>query len=224
MIAHDVLANLSLFRDTPPCVVSSLASRGVEVRFSAGSVVFLTGTEPRGWFVVIEGLVRVVRGGGTRQHVVHSEGAGGTLGEVPLFTNGTHPATGIAAEPTRCALFDRPALESAIAECPQIAFLLANRLALRVQRLVMRLDERSAKSVRTRLIEFILARADEAGRDTLSIGMTQQGLAEELGTVREVISREIRRLTRANLIVSLSGGRYRIVDTEALRRAATDAS
>ena len=42
--------------------------------------------------------------------------------------------------------------------------------------------------------------------------MTQQQLAEELGTVREVISRELRVLMRAGLMESIGGGRYRLLD------------
>ena len=52
--------------------------------------------------------------------------------------------------------------------------------------------------------------------------MTQQALAEELGTVREVVSRELRNLTRQKLIVPLGGGRYRLPDLEQLRSAVDD--
>lgn len=220
MIAPNVLAGLSLFHGTAPSVVATLAARAIEVRFAPGATIFLAGSNPRGWFVVVEGSVRVVRGGGDRQHVIHTEGPGGTLGEVPLFTGGTHPATAIAAEPTVCALFDRTSLEAAIAECPEIAFVMTRRLALRVQRLVERLDERSARSVRARLIDFLLARAAAGRGNTISLGMTQQALAEELGTVREVVVRELRRLRGEKLIVALSGGRYRIPDPAALGHAA----
>lgn len=221
MIPREALAKLSLFRDSAPCVVEVLSKRTVEVRFAPNEVIFLAGSKPRGWFIVVEGVVRVVRASGSRQHVIHTEGPGGTLGEVPLFTDGTHPATGIAAEPTRCALLDRASLESAVAECPDIALLITKRLAFRVQNLVARLDGRSAKSARVRLIEFLLERAQASDRDSFSIGMTQQDLAEELGTVREIVSREFRRLSREKLIASLSGGRYRLLDLGALRKAAT---
>jgi len=143
MVATELLSNLSLFRNESPKVIAALAKRGIDVRYPTNAVLFLTGDPARGWFIVAEGMVRVVRGSGTRQHVIHTEGPGGTLGEVPLFTQGTHPATGIAAEPTRCVLFDRSALEAAIAEAPSIAFLLAARLAFRAERLVERLHERS---------------------------------------------------------------------------------
>jgi CRP/FNR family transcriptional regulator len=219
MVGTELLSGLPLFHDASPQTVSALAKRGVEVRYPANAVLFLTGAPARGWFIVIEGKVRVVRGSGARQHVIHTEGPGGTLGEVPLFTHGTHPATGIAAEPTRCVLFDRNALEAAIAEAPGIAFLLASRLAHRAERLVERLHERSATNVQARVIEFLLGRQPSRGTDTISIGMTQQALAEDLGSVREVVARELRTLGKRGWIESLGGGRYRIKDVNALRNA-----
>jgi CRP-like cAMP-binding protein len=218
MISVERLASLPLFAAESRDVVSALARRGVEARFEPNAVMFLAGSEPRGWYVVLEGRVRVVRGSGSRQHVVHTEGKGGTLGEVPLFGGGTHPATGIAAEPTQCALFSRAALEAAIGEAPAIAFIIARRLASRVRQLVDRLDERSARSVQSRLIEFLLTRPT-TGSSSITLGMTQQALAEELGTVREVVSREIRVLTRHGWIEALGGGRYRLVAVDDLRAA-----
>src|SRR5690242_10167546 len=134
------LAGLPLFSGAPPALVEALARRGREVSFAPNEVLFLTGSEPRGWFVVLEGEVRVVRGSRGRQHVVHTERTGGTLAEVPLIEGGKHPATAIAATATRCALFTRDQLEAAIAEQPRIAFLIARRLATRVRLLVDRLD------------------------------------------------------------------------------------
>ncbi|MGH7617170.1 MAG: Crp/Fnr family transcriptional regulator [Gemmatimonadaceae bacterium] len=218
MIPLERLSRLSLFRDPAPAVVRALSKHGMIVTARTNEVLFLTNSESRGWWIVLEGKVRVVRGEGARQHVVHTEGPGGTLGEVPLITGGTHPATAIAAEPTSCALFSRAVLESAIGEAPAIAFIVAQRLAGRVRSLVDRLDERSARSVQSRLIEFLLARPAQRGA-SISVGMTQRELAEELGTVREVVSREMRHLVRRGWLQSLGGGRYRILDAGALNRA-----
>lgn len=222
MISVDRLASLPLFANEPREVVTALARRGVEARFAPNAVMFLAGSEPRGWYIVLEGKVRVVRGWGSRQHVVHTETRGGTLGEVPLFGGGTHPATGIAAEPTECALFSRASLEAAIGEAPAIAFIVARRLAARVRELVDRLDGRSARSVQARLIEFLLTRPTH-GAASITLGMTQQALAEELGTVREVVSREIRGLAQRGWIEALGGGRYRLLAIDELRAATAQA-
>jgi CRP/FNR family transcriptional regulator len=218
MIAADRLARLPLFRGESAAVVQALAKRASIVTAATNEVLFLTNSASRGWWIVLDGKVRVVRGDGARQHVVHTEGPGGTLGEVPLVSGGTHPATAIAAEPTSCAVFSRAALEAAIGEAPSIAFLVARRLSERVRLLVNRLDERSAHSVQSRLAEFLLSRPMH--RSSISLGMTQQALAEELGTVREVVSREIRSLVKRGSIQPIGRGRYRIVNVDSLRRSA----
>jgi CRP-like cAMP-binding protein len=217
MVTVEELSVLDPFLGVPRAIVTTLAARAAERRFATDAVVFRAGSEPRGWYVVLHGRVRVVRESGTRQHVVHTEGPGGTLGEVPLFAGGTHPATGIAAEPTRCALFSRASLAASMADDPAVAFILLRRLALRVRSLVDRLDERSARSVHARLVEFLLARPRTDQASVVSVGMTQQALAEELGTVRGVVSRELRLLCRAELIESLGGGRFRLLDIARLK-------
>lgn len=217
MIRADRLVQLELFRGVPADAVAALAAIANERRFTTGDVIFRTGEKPRGWYVVLEGRVRVVRRGRSRQHVVHTERAGGTLGEVPLFAGGAHPATGIASEPTTCGLFPRADLERVIATQPSIAIVLLARLARRVAALVERLDERSARSVQARLAEFLLARPATARGNTISIGMTQQELAEELGTVREVVSRELLALAAAGFVASRGGGRWVILDVDGLR-------
>ncbi|HEX3926949.1 MAG TPA: Crp/Fnr family transcriptional regulator [Gemmatimonadales bacterium] len=220
MIPVQRLRALSPFRDASTGVLSALAAAAVEIRFAAEEVLFVAGESPRGWYVVLEGTVRVVRGTGTRQHVVHTEEAGGTLGEVPLFAGGTHPATGIATTPTVCALFRRNALIAAMAVEPGAALLLLQRLALRVRGLVDRLDDRSVRGVRARLAEYLLLRQAASRPPAFSLGLTQEALAQELGTVREVLSRELASLRDEGVIVSRGGGRYGILDSAALGRAA----
>ena len=220
MIAPDRLAGLPALEGAPQGVLTALAAIATEVRFGPGQTLFLEGSPARGWYVILEGRVRVVRGAGGRQHVIHTESRGGTLAEVPLFGGGPHPATAIAAEPTVCALFDRPGLESAITRHPAVAFLLLRRLALRVRRLVDRLDQRSARPVQARLAAFLLGLAPGTADGSVTVGMTQLELAEELGTVREVVARELRALRRHGLIVPRGPGRYFVSDREALGRLA----
>ena len=153
---------------------------------------------------------------------MHVEKAGGTLGEVPVFSGGGYPATAFAAEPTVCVLIARDVLLAAVKANPESAFVLLERLAQRVRELVDRLDRTALRPVSARLAEFLVARADARGRAAVSLGMTQQQLAEELGTVREVIVRELQALRAAGLVRSIGVGRFEIVDAPALRARAGD--
>lgn len=214
-----LLAALPTLRTAPAAVLHALSEHGRERRYDAGATLFAAGGEPRGMHLIVEGRVRVLRGGGGRPHVIHAAGPGDTLGEVPLFAGGDYPATAVAAEPTRCLLLGRDAIGAAIAADPSFAFLLLGRLAGRVRELVDRLDARAALSVPERLAEYLLARPrTRTSPPRVSLGMTQTELAEELGTVREVIVRSLLALRTKGLITSLGGGRFEILDEEALRR------
>jgi CRP-like cAMP-binding protein len=224
LLAAARIADLPLFRGVREDSLRLLAQHGLERSFATGETLFRAGDTPWGIFVVLQGRIRVVRGEATRQVVVHTEGVGGTLADVPFFAGGALPATAIAAEPSVCAIFPKAALHAAIAANPDIAFALLARLALRVRELVGRLDQVSSKSVAARLATYLLRRSEERGSALVPLGMTQRQLAEELGTVREVIVRELRTLRQASIVQPSRGGGIEILDAVRLAERAGQAT
>jgi len=218
MIDESLLDRVPLFRGLNGDARRALAVRGVTRRFAAGEVLWSAGMPARGLYVVLAGRVRVVRAPGGRQHLVHEEGPGATLGELPLFEGGPYPATAVAAEPALCLVLDRAAIESAIAADPALAFALLAGLARRVRTLIARLDAVRGRSVRARLATLVLARAGDGGAFTL--GATQAEVAEELGTVREVVVKELRALRAAGILRSAGRGRVEVADAARLREIA----
>jgi CRP/FNR family transcriptional regulator len=212
------LAALPLFAGLEPAALRVLATRGIERRAATGEALFHAGDEAAGVYVVLEGRVRVVREVDGRRIVLHVEGGGGTLGEVPTFAGGPFPATAIAAEPTRCIVLTPEVIAAAIGASPRLALRLLERMALRVREMVTRLDRLAFQQVGARLARYLLVRAERSRSGTvISLGLTHRQLAEELGTVREVIVRELLALRRAGLIRAAGGGRIEIVDREGLR-------
>lgn len=212
----------------------ALLEQSVEKRFSTGEVLWSAGDRSEGITLVLEGMVRIVRGSGGRQLVIHSGEPGATLGEVPFFTGGRYPATAIAAEPTRCLFLPEAAVRRAIAADPALAFFFLKRLSLRIEGLVQRVDQITVNSVQTRLARFILrrhqttmasARSGSGARKNtaFSLGMTQTALAEELGTVREVVVRALRGLRRLGAIERVGEGKYRVLDLAILEELAASA-
>ena len=220
MIAYDRLKAVSFFAAFPRGALRVIADRAIERRFATGDILFRAGDSASGLLVVLEGKVRVVRKAADRAQVVHVERSGGALGEVPVFSGGGYPATAFAAEPTVCALVGRDVLLAAVKSNPETAFVLLERLGQRVRELVERLDRASLRPVSARLAEYLIARADARRRAVIAIGMTQQQLAEELGTVREVVVRELHALRTSGLLRALGNGRFEIVDATALRARA----
>ena len=222
MVDASELRRLPLFAGISDAAFLELAVRSAARTYEAGDTLFRAGEKARGLYVVARGRVRVVRDAGGRRHVLHEEGPGGTLGEVPLFEAGGYPATAVAAEPTVCVFVGRDAIGTAMRADPELASRFLTRLAGRVRVLVERVEGLGARSVAQRLAALLSARHDASpvpGR-ALVIGGTQQELAEELGTVREVVVRAVRALRAAGAIEPLGRGRYRVRDAARLRELA----
>jgi CRP-like cAMP-binding protein len=220
MVDPIALRSLPLFAPLPPAAAAAIAARAVERRYDADQVLYTTGSAPAGLLVIMAGRVRIVRGRRGRQHLVHEEGPGGALREVPVFSGGTYPATAIAAEPTQCLLIPNDALRGAVHDHPEIAFLFLRRLAERTRLLVDRVDALAAHSVSGRLARLILERHRESGGDWFTLGRTQRETAEALGTVREVLVRALRQFRHVGIVQSAGRGRYRVGDAQALARLA----
>lgn len=232
MMSRDEPAVRNQFLDSlSPGGKHALLTRAVERRFSTGELLWSAGDASGAIALVLEGKVRIVRGTGGRQTVIHSSEPGATLGEVPFFTGDCYPATAIAAEPTRCLFLSHSAVREVMSADPEVALYFLRRLSLRVKSLVERMDENAATSVQTRLARFILQRSEKTGgtsrlgagarRSTVfSLAMTQSALAEELGTVREVVVRALRALRELGAIERTGDGKYRIGDLAVLKAIA----
>lgn len=222
MIDVETLDRTNLFDGINDAARRELATGSTLRHFTKDEVLWTAGSEPRGLFVILEGSVRVVRETAGRHSVIHTEGPNGTLGEVPLFEGTTLPATAIASEATECVCITAAALDAAIQADTGVARIFLGRLARRVRGLVDRVERLSAHSVRRRLAAFLLERdqlaggGDRGGGGDFSLGRSQAAVAEELGTVREVLVRSLRDLRESGLIDSAGRGRWSVADRDAL--------
>lgn len=207
----------------PAALLAASERIGRSVSFPAGATLFTAGQPAAGVHLIVAGAVRIVRPGEGRAIVVHRETVGGLLGEVALFGTGAYPATALALEPTRARLLPAAALRREIEADPTLATIFLRRLAMRAHEIIGRLDRQAHHTVLRRLASHLAERRDAARRshrDVFSLGMTQVELADELGTVKEVIVRELRTLRQLRLIEPAERGLYRIIDPVGLSRLA----
>jgi CRP-like cAMP-binding protein len=123
-LTHDrrteLLAGCPLFRGIEPGGLAALAELATAVDFPAGHVIARQGEIGTGFFVIVEGRVRVIRDG----TVVARLGPGEFFGELSVLDRMPRNATVAAEEPTSCmalaswdfekVLLDQPALTLAI--------------------------------------------------------------------------------------------------------------
>lgn len=201
-----------------------LAREGVVRQHRAGAVLWTAGGGSRGLHLVLEGQVKIVRGGGNKQHVVHRASAGDTIGEIPAFDGGPYPATAIAVSDTTCLVVSGALLRRSMRLDPGVGWHFLTGLSARVRELVDRLDRRSAVSVRGRTARLIRERRDGSRDGWFRLGSSQAAVAEELGTVREVVVRTLRELRELGLVESDGRGRYRVLDSDRLDALALEAT
>jgi CRP/FNR family transcriptional regulator len=209
------LEQFALFRSLGVAAREALAARAVLRRYRPGQYLWRAGDESHGLYLVLAGRVRIVRDEGRWQHVVHVQGPGASLGEVPLFAGGGYPASALAAEGTTCVVIDRSSLLAVMETDPTLAWSLLRSLAMRVRELVERLSSRTGDPIQTRLASYILSQPRTAS-GALLLRETQQAIAEELGTVREIVGRQLGALVQAGVLERRGRGRYAVVDEAGL--------
>lgn len=102
---------------------------------------------------------------------------------------------------------------------PRIAEAALRALARRMRLLVQRVETQTLHPVRARLAAYLLRAA--AGQTSFLLTDTNGAISSQVGTVRDVVSRTLRRLEEDGLI-ALDGRRVTVQDAARLRRLAED--
>jgi CRP-like cAMP-binding protein len=208
------------FEALPEATLERVAALVTERRYAAKRVLYRAGDAADGLYLVLEGRVRVSRelsSGPTRAQLLHTEEPGGVLGEIPVFGGGPFPATAVAMERTRCAHLALAAVERLVRDDAEFARFALHRLARRALSLLRRIDELTTTTITGRLARYVLGRAEETGEAEFTLGMSQEALAEELGTAREVVVRGLGALVEAGAIRRTGRSKFAVRSAAVLR-------
>lgn len=130
-----------------------------------------------------------------------------------LLGNSDYPASTIVEEAIKDVIIPAAAFNQLMIDSKVFrTFVMTNYGAL-ISDLIVLLDEVAFHNLDARLAKLLL----EAGSD--SVKRTHQQIADELGTAREVVSRQVKRFEQKNW-VALGRGQVEILDREALMRLA----
>ena len=218
MIPVDELRRaLSALGELPNETLARLAGAARERRYAKGAALYRAGDRADGLYIVLSGRVHVTRETSNHAAFLHVESEGGVLGEIPVFGGGAFPATACAVMPTRCVHLPTEAIDRLITDDPAFVRFALRRLAQRAHGLLRRIDELTATTITARVAGYLLTRAESLGSE-FALGMSQEALASELGTAREVIVRALRSLIAAGAIERTGRSRF-VVRRSALLRA-----
>ncbi len=183
-----------------------LAARTVRKLFSAGELLFSEGEPCNGLNIIARGKVRIFKTSVSgREQVLAVNGPGESVAELPVFDGGPYPASAVAIEDAEVAFISRRDFHAYCLEHPEVALKVLSVVGARLRRLVGIIEELSFTTIRQRLISVLLKLAQSEGRKTVRgieflLPSTHQELANQLGTVRELISRNLMRLQAEGMI------------------------
>jgi CRP-like cAMP-binding protein len=195
-----VLRKTPLFASLTENEMQALAGRVSKKRVQRGELLFGEGDPCKGLYLVVSGKIRIFKlSVAGREQVLAIEGPGSSFAELPVFDGGSYPAAASASEDAELLFISRKDFQNFCREHPEVALKVIAVVGTRLRRLVGIIEELSFTTVRQRLIAVILQLAEAEGtpsKDGIRLELTKshQDFAAELGTVRELISRNLSRL------------------------------
>lgn len=223
-----VLRKTPLFASLTEAEIRALASRVVRKSWRRGEQLFAEGDPCSGLFLVASGKVRIFKlSASGREQVLAMEGAGSSFAELPVFDGGSYPASASAWEDSEILFISRKDFQNFCREHPEVGLKLIAVVGSRLRRLVGIIEELSFTTVRQRLISLIVQLAEAEGTRSkegihLELKKSHQDFAAELGTVRELVSRNLGRL-QAEGFLGVEGRKLVVKDLSGLKRELTSA-
>lgn len=219
--AGQTLTRVPIFSGLSETELSFLAQRAVPRSFAAGESVFSEGQPCAGMYVVESGHVRIFKtSAGGREQVLSVDGPGSSVAELPVFDGGNYPASVAAIEDATLLFVSKQDFQALCLAHPQVSLKVLKVVGARLRRLVGIIEELSFTTVRHRLAAFLVRLAKTSGTKTAAgvafeLTVSNQELASQIGTVRELVSRNLSRF-QAEGLLKIDGRTITIPDLKAL--------
>lgn len=192
----------------------ALLDSAAEVRLPARATVFHQGDQCSNYLLIIEGQVKVItRAENGREIVLYRLGPGDScvLTTSCLFANSRYPAEGITETDVLALALPAGRFHEAVQQSDAFRRFVFASFTGHLGSLITLVEEVAFGRVDTRLARHLLDHADADG----ALHATHQELATELGTAREVVSRQLKDFEQRRL-VRLQRGSITVLDRDRL--------
>jgi CRP/FNR family cyclic AMP-dependent transcriptional regulator len=221
----ETLRRVALFANLSEVELDFIARRAVSQRRDAGEMIFTEGEPCHGLFVIQSGQVKIFKTSADgREQVLLISGPGGTVAELPVFDGGPYPASASAVTEAVLLEVRKDDVRQLCLEHPEVALKLLRVVGGRLRSLVAMIEELSFTTVRQRLAALLVREAEAKGHATprgveFDLPWTHQELAAQIGTVRELVSRNLSRLQSTGTI-HIEGRKVLVTDKKSLEAEA----
>ena len=219
-LLHEVLQHYGFYQNSTPSQRLELLAVASPVTAADGQSLLEAGYSCRDVLLVGNGQLRVyVTGESGREVTLYHVGRGESC---PVNLSAALMGIGAFADASACGELSGVVIAAErfrqIAETnPDVHEYVLNATALRFGEIISLVREITTRRVDHRLAEFLLRRFDESPDRPRVAEVTQQAIAAELGTAREVVSRRLQELDNIGA-VELRRGRIILRNRRALHR------
>jgi len=213
----NIISAIPLFNGLPEDQLSAILQIAVEKQFNKGQTIFSEGDETKGFFVVVDGRVKIYKVSSEgKEQILHIFEPGQSFGEVTVFTGQQLPANAQTLSKTRILLFPRSAFVDLITANPSLALNLLAIMSKKLRQFAAQIENLSLKEIPARLASYLIYLAEEQGtEDAVKLNVSKGQLASLLGTIPETLSRIFAKLSGQNLI-RVEGPRISLLDRQGL--------
>lgn len=189
------------FRDDrlPPALLEAVAQRGGIRHYPANAILINEGDTAQSLYIVLGGRVKAYAASENgREVVLHELGPGEYLGELSL--DGEPRSVSVKTlEPTTCCVVQGADLREFLAEHPDFALHLTHKLIRMVRRLTSQVKSLALQDVYGRVVRVLMELSEPSAeapeQRVVRTRLTQQDIADRVGSSREMVNRIMKELT-----------------------------
>jgi CRP/FNR family cyclic AMP-dependent transcriptional regulator len=182
--------------DTAPGAwLAAIADHGVSKVYPARTIIIHEGDVGDTLYVIKEGRGKIFSSNGAGKEIVLSTfGPGDTLGE-PSLDGGVRSASVMTLEKTTCLIVKADMVRDLITRDPQLALHIIRNLIRLVRSSSENVKSLALEDVYGRVVRMLMKAAEPQGDGWLvRERLTQQGIADRVGSSREMVSRIFKEL------------------------------
>ena len=186
------------FDELPDNLLKEISEHMNLREYPRGDVLFWEGDPANGMYIMEHGSAKIFRTSPQgRQYIVRILQEHDTFAEVPAFDGGMHPVNVEALETCRVWEIDGEMLRELVNLHPAFAQKIIRNYSQMLRGMVRMVSEMAFYQVTHRLARLI----ENMPQDKSAPHWTQEQLAAQLGTVREVVARSLKELERSGAII-----------------------
>jgi len=216
---RQILKNVPLFAGLSESDLDDLMAIVRINEHPRGELLFSDGEEAAGFFIVLDGKVKVYKlSPEGKERILHVIQPGGTFAEAAIFGEGLYPAYAEPLQASKLLFLPKDAFLALLRENSRISINMIAGLSKFLRQFANQIEDLTFKDVPSRLARYLMDLSRGTKR-TVVLPISKSQLASNLGTVSETLSRTLRKLSEDDLI-SVSGKTVEIIDFERLEELA----